>query len=126
MKHYEVKSINPHNGLECIYHQIPESRIYTVDGKQVYYYSKKFPTCPIESIKVSQMSYNVKIIHPTTGRPCTFIDISEDRLPIVNGEQVFAYDHNYTACKIISIEQVPQAYLDAQLAYFAKFGTACE
>lgn len=66
--------------------------------------------------------YNVTTINPRTGRPCTFMSIPENQLQTPSGEQVLEYNH----CKIISIEQVPQAYLDAQLAYFDKFGTAAE
>lgn len=70
--------------------------------------------------------YEVKSINPCNGLTCTYLNVPEDRIRIVDGKQVYYYNDKYNACPIASIKQIPQSYMDAQLAYFDKFGTAAE
>lgn len=70
--------------------------------------------------------YNVKSINPCNGLPCTYLSVTGDRIRTVDGKQVYYYDHNHTACPIEKVEQIPEAYIAAEMAYFNKFGTAAE
>ena len=71
--------------------------------------------------------FDVLAIDPTTGRETTFKTVSEDSLfTNEHGETRYRYNHHYTDVETISVTEVSQARLDAERAYFTKYGTACE
>ena len=75
-----------------------------------------------------QKQFDVKCIDPTcNNREVTHMSISADRLfQNDSGETRFKLNHFYTDVEVVSVKEVSQDYLDAQLAYFTKYGTANE
>jgi hypothetical protein len=43
-----------------------------------------------------------------------------------SGETRFKLNHFYTDVEVVGVKEVSQDYLDAQLAYFTRYGTANE
>jgi len=71
--------------------------------------------------------FDVLAIDPTTGRETTFRSIHADQLfDNEHGETRFRFNHYYDNVETISVTEVPQAKIDADLAYFTKYGTANE
>ena len=71
--------------------------------------------------------FDVLAIHPVTNRETTFRDVSADSLfTNEHGETRYRYNHHYTDVETISVTEVSQARLDAERAYFEKYGTANE
>ena len=82
----------------------------------------------------NKKQFDVLAIDPNTGRETTFRSVSADRLfTNEHGETRYRYNHHYT-CELvrtldvetISVTEIPQAKLDAELAYFTKYGTKGE
>ena len=75
----------------------------------------------------NKKQFDVLAIDPTTGRETTFRSVSADRLfTNEHGETRYRYNHHYTDVETISVTEIPQAKLDAELAYFTKYGTKGE
>ena len=75
----------------------------------------------------NKKQFDVLAIDPTTGRETTFRSVSADRLfTNEHGETRYRYNHRYTEVETISVTEIPQAKLDAELAYFTKYGTKGE
>jgi hypothetical protein len=72
--------------------------------------------------------FDVTCIDPTwNNREVTHRSISHDRLfQNDSGETRFKLNHFYTDVEVVSVVEVSQDYLDAQLTYFTKYGTANE
>lgn len=71
--------------------------------------------------------FDVTYIEPWTGREVTSMEVSADRISQNDsGEMIYCYNHHYPACEVVSVVEVPQDQLDAKMAYFKRFGTACE
>ena len=71
--------------------------------------------------------FDVLAIHPVTNRETTFRDVSADSLfTNEHGETRYRYNHHHNDVETISVTEVSQARLDAERAYFTKYGTACE
>ena len=71
--------------------------------------------------------FDVTFIQPWNGRTCTSMEVSADRIyQNDSGEMVYRYNDHYNACEVVTACEVPQSRLDAQAAYFNKYGTACE
>ena len=71
--------------------------------------------------------FDVTYIEPWSGREVTSIEASADQLyQNDSGEMVFRYNDYHNACEVVTVCEVPQSRLDAQAAYFKKYGTACE
>lgn len=79
------------------------------------------------NIMTNKKQFDVLAIDPTTGRETTFRSVSADRLfTNEHGETRYRYNHHYTDVETISVTEIPQAKLDAELAYFTKYGTKGE
>jgi len=77
--------------------------------------------------KTQQKRFDVLAISPVTNRETTFRSVPADQLfTNEHGETRFRFNHHYTDVETISVTQVSQDLLDAQLAYFTKYGTANE
>ncbi len=71
--------------------------------------------------------FDVLAIHPVTNRETRFLNVSQDSLfTNEHGETRFRYNHHHNDVETISVTEVTQARLDAERAYFDKYGTACE
>ena len=71
--------------------------------------------------------FNVTYIQPWDGREVTSMEVSANRISQNHsGETIYCYNHHYPACEVVSVVEIPQSRLDAKMAYFKRFGTACE
>jgi hypothetical protein len=71
--------------------------------------------------------FDVTYIEPWSGREVTSIEVSANRIrQNDSGEMVFSYNDHHNACEVVKVVEVPQSRLDAKMAYFKRFGTACE
>ena len=76
---------------------------------------------------MTRKEFDVLAIHPVTNRETRFLNVSADSLfTNEHGETRYRYNHHYTDVETISVTEVTQARLDAERAYFTKYGTACE
>lgn len=72
------------------------------------------------------MNFNIKAEDPVDGGICTFENVPSSQLSLDgNGELLFHYNDYYTS-KVLNICAIDQEELDAKLAYFKEYGTACE
>ncbi len=72
-------------------------------------------------------TYAVTYQCPVVNRVVTNPQVSEDELTFHNdGGITYFYNKFYDACEVFALVEVRQEYLDAQMAYFDKWGTACE
>lgn len=71
--------------------------------------------------------FDVLAIHPTWNREACFRSVHADRL-VTNehGETYFRFNKFYPAVEVIAAEEISQAKLDAEAAYFKRYGTASE
>jgi len=78
--------------------------------------------------KTQQKQFDVTCIDPTwNNREVTHRSVDADRLfQNDSGETRYKLNHFYTDVEVVSVVEVSQDYLDAQLAYFTKYGTANE
>tara|TARA_B100002019_G_scaffold279379_1_gene281223 strand:+ start:513 stop:770 length:258 start_codon:yes stop_codon:yes gene_type:complete len=71
--------------------------------------------------------FDVTYVCPWSGREVTSIEVSANRIyQNDSGEMVFHYNDFYPACEVVTACEVPQSRLDAKMAYFKRYGTACE
>ena len=76
---------------------------------------------------MTRKEFDVLAIDPTTGRETRFLNVSADSLfTNEHGETRYRYNHHYNDVETISVTEVSQARLDAERAYFEKYGTANE
>jgi len=68
---------------------------------------------------------DVDAINPTTGKVWTLKEKQYGSIEIVNGEK-FIRVNPRQLWKVVAIREIPQNVLDAENAYFEKYGTACE
>ena len=82
----------------------------------------------LERIKImTRKAFDVIVIHPVTNRETRFLNVSQDSLSTnEHGETRFRYNHHHNDVETISVTEVSQARLDAERAYFEKYGTANE
>ena len=74
-----------------------------------------------------QKQFDVTYVCPWSGREVTSVDVfAEDIYQNDSGEMVFRYNDHYNACEVVTACEVPQSRIDAKMAYFKQFGTACE
>ena len=70
--------------------------------------------------------YDVTAVHPETGREQTFLMVSANNLvQNEHGETMFKYNSR-VQWEVVTVEEVPQARVDATRKYFEKYGTANE
>ena len=71
--------------------------------------------------------FDVLAIHPTWNRETRFRSVHADQLfTNEHGETYFRFNKFYPAVEVIAAEEIPQAKIDAEAAYFARYGTANE
>jgi hypothetical protein len=71
-------------------------------------------------------TYEVTYQSPEFNRPVTNPQVSEGLTFHDDGSVTYFYNKFFPACEVFKLVEVPQSYLDAQMAYFDKWGTACE
>jgi hypothetical protein len=77
--------------------------------------------------KTQQKQFDVTYVSPFNGREVTSREVPANSIyQNDSGEMVYRYNNFYPACEVITACEVPQSRLDAQLAYFTKYGTANE
>lgn len=76
--------------------------------------------------KVMNKKIDISAICPRTNKVWTFRDSRESDLREVNGKQYYFYNKVQPLWEVVNIYEVPQDRIDAENAYFAKYGTACE
>ena len=70
--------------------------------------------------------YDVTAVHPKTGREETFLMVGANSLvQNEHGETMFKYNSR-VQWEVVTVEEVPQARVDATRKYFEKYGTANE
>ena len=70
--------------------------------------------------------YDVSAVHPETGREVTFLMVGANSLvQNEHGETMFKYNSR-VQWEVVTVEEVPQARVDATRKYFEKYGTANE
>ena len=75
----------------------------------------------------NEKQFDVTYVCPFSGREVTSIEVSADRIyQNDSGEMVYHYNDFYPACEVVTACEVPQDRLDAKMAYFKRYGTACE
>lgn len=70
--------------------------------------------------------YDVVAIHPVTLRRTTFRSVSAEYINISTDGITFSFNNFYNTVPVISLVEIAQDVIDAQRAYFDKYGTACE
>ena len=72
--------------------------------------------------------YDVVAIHPVTLRKTTFRNVSAEYINIDDPLLgiTFSFNNFYNTVPVISLVEIAQDVIDAQRAYFDKYGTACE
>ena len=71
--------------------------------------------------------FDVTFIAPWNGREMRSMEVSANRIyQHDSGEMVYRYNDRYNACEVVTACEVPQPRIDAQAAYFNKYGRACE
>tara|TARA_R110001583_G_scaffold83126_1_gene219817 strand:- start:663 stop:896 length:234 start_codon:yes stop_codon:yes gene_type:complete len=70
--------------------------------------------------------FDVVAISPVNNRETTFRSVSADNVNISTEGITFNFNNFYPTVPVISMVEVSQDLLDAQLAYFKKNGTANE
>ena len=85
-------------------------------------------TIKVNIMTTKQKRFDVTCIDPTwNNREVTHRSINADRLfQNDSGETRFKLNHFYTDVEVVRVVEVSQDCLDAQRAYFDKYGTACE
>ena len=68
---------------------------------------------------------DVDAINPSTGKIWTMKESRYGEIEVVNGEKFFRFNAR-NLWKVVAIREIPQGVLDAENAYFEKYGTACE
>lgn len=68
---------------------------------------------------------HVSAINPKTSKVWGFSPVSEDKLETIGGKLFYVYNR-FQKWEVVEYSEIPQAQLDAEDAYFAKYGTACE
>ena len=77
--------------------------------------------------KTQQKQFDVTYVCPHSGREVTIREVPASSIyQNDSGEMVYRYNNFYPACEVITACEVPQSRLDAQLAYFKRYGTANE
>lgn len=69
--------------------------------------------------------FHVNAINPKTSEVWGFSPVSEDKLETIGGKLFYVYNR-FRKWEVVGYIEIPQAQLDAEDAYFAKYGTACE
>ena len=73
-----------------------------------------------------QKQFDVVAISPVNNRETTFRSVLAANVNISTEGITFNFNDFYPAVPVISMVEVSQDLLDAQLAYFSKYGTANE
>lgn len=74
----------------------------------------------------NEKQFDVTYIQPWNGRQCTSKEVPASRLfQNDSGETRYRFN-SHTDCEVVAVKQVSQEYLDAKMAYFKRYGTACE
>ena len=74
----------------------------------------------------NEKQFDVTYIQPLNGRQCTSKEVPASRLfQNDSGETRYRFN-SHTDCEVVTVKQVSQEYLDAKMAYFKRYGTACE
>jgi hypothetical protein len=64
----------------------------------------------------TKQQFNVTYVCPWNGRTVRAVEVSADRIYMADsGEMVFRYNHHYTACEVVEVEEVSQDYLAAKM-----------